>query len=237
MRTQLFWYLYSLVYDYAWGGPILDRLRSIVATEAAGARLVVDLGCGTGSVTAPICLFAKVIGVDNSPAMLRLARRQGLMTIERDAAHSQLPDGCADVVVVTNLLQVHPDPPAVLFEAQRLLRDGGSLILSWPVDGLTPRRMLKLDRDAGRPWWSRRVADLLRRLITLLGGLTAADKVRLTRSEVDLEARLRTAIPNGAISTQLVGSAQRIFRCIPTIGEQSSDSAEQGYCASSVKPK
>jgi ArsR family transcriptional regulator len=59
--------------------------RSALAALIPGDWVVADLGCGTGSVTAEVAPFVRqVIGVDNSAAMLKAARRRtaGLKNID-----------------------------------------------------------------------------------------------------------------------------------------------------------
>ncbi|HEY2595406.1 MAG TPA: class I SAM-dependent methyltransferase, partial [Chloroflexota bacterium] len=55
----------------AWGANVLDRLK------LAGDEVVLDAGCGSGKVTAPLLERlprGRVIGADLSPAMLAEAR-------------------------------------------------------------------------------------------------------------------------------------------------------------------
>jgi SAM-dependent methyltransferase len=74
------------------------------------ARTVVDLGCGTGLLTCELAVDGrKVIGVDPSPAMLAVARRQpnaeAVQWIEGDSTALGTPE--ADLVVMTgNVTQV-----------------------------------------------------------------------------------------------------------------------------------
>jgi ubiquinone/menaquinone biosynthesis C-methylase UbiE len=114
-----------------------DLVRT-VQSELAGAVPtgdVVELGCGTGLYTrsyAEHC--AGVIAVDRSGRMVEAARRNlaslpNVSVQVADATATGLPSGSADAVVAVNLLHVVYDAAAVLAEALRLLRPGGTIIL------------------------------------------------------------------------------------------------------------
>lgn len=95
----------------------------------AGRRLL-DLGCGPGYYTAALRrLGAEVIPVDNSPEELGPAPPAGALL--GDAGALPLPDGHADGVVCSNLLEHTPDTPAVIAEIERVLAPGGWAYVSW----------------------------------------------------------------------------------------------------------
>jgi ubiquinone/menaquinone biosynthesis C-methylase UbiE len=95
---------------------------------------VLDLGCGTGSLS-QLALDAgfSVHGVDLSPAMVAEANRRCAGRDARfavgDAAAPEVEAGSVDVVLVRHLLWTLPEPDAALAAWVRLLRPGGRLIL------------------------------------------------------------------------------------------------------------
>ncbi len=118
-----------------------DKLRdelygSAFATAAMAALLpadyvVADLGCGTGAMTADLAQSIKqVIAVDNSPAMLKAARKrvEGLNNVDlRRGELEALPieDGTCDAAILSLVLSYVAEPSLVLREMARILKPGG----------------------------------------------------------------------------------------------------------------
>jgi ArsR family transcriptional regulator len=96
---------------------------------------VADLGCGTGQVVAELAPFVgRVIGVDNSAAMLKAAKRRvngtGNVELRRgDLESLPLEDASCDAALLVLALTYVPDVAAVLREASRVLKPGGRLVV------------------------------------------------------------------------------------------------------------
>lgn len=94
---------------------------------------VADLGCGTGALTAALARHvAKVVGVDQSAAMLRAARRRtaGLANVELHRAELEalpLADASQDAALLVLVLAYVAEDAPVVREAARVLRPGGRL--------------------------------------------------------------------------------------------------------------
>ena len=122
-----------------------DRLRrelygSTFTREAMLALLphhwtVADLGCGTGTITAALAgHVGRVIGVDNSPAMLDAARAttRGLANVRLlpgELTRLPLPDASCDAAVCVLVLTYVEDIDAALAEMTRVLRRGGRVVV------------------------------------------------------------------------------------------------------------
>jgi len=134
-----------------------DRLRSEMYGDAftVAALLallppgwtVADLGCGTGHAAVALAPFVgRVIGVDQSAAMLKAARKRAgdLQNVDwRQGSLEALPleDGSVDAALLLLALTYVAEPRAALCEAARILRPGGRLVA---VD------LLRHDREAFR---------------------------------------------------------------------------------------
>jgi ubiquinone/menaquinone biosynthesis C-methylase UbiE/DNA-binding transcriptional ArsR family regulator len=126
-----------------------DEMRSLHTAEAAVEaaileaagegpfQRIVDLGSGTGRMLTLLGNRAKsAIGLDLSRQMLNIARTHvadaGLAACELrhgDILGTGLPDGCADLVVVHQVLHYLADPAAAAAEAARLVASGGKLLI------------------------------------------------------------------------------------------------------------
>jgi ArsR family transcriptional regulator len=97
--------------------------------------VVADLGCGAGALAAALAPHvARVIGVDQSAAMLRAARRRlaGLDQVELHRASLEalpLPAASCDAALLVLVLTYVPAVAPVLAEAARILRPGGRLVV------------------------------------------------------------------------------------------------------------
>lgn len=98
-----------------------------------GAATVVDLGCGGGLLTARMATpGARAIGVDRALPALGEARERvrGARFVAGDLFAVPLADGCADLVLLADVLEHVDDPAGVVREGARLLRPGGYLFVN-----------------------------------------------------------------------------------------------------------
>jgi SAM-dependent methyltransferase len=117
--------------------------RFVPSLAAPGAAAWVDVGCGTGVLTAAVLQHAEpssVLGVDASPAFLEVAAATIPDPRARfevaDAAALPADDGALDVLVSGLVLNFLPDRPAALAEWRRVLRPGGILgLYVWDYAG------------------------------------------------------------------------------------------------------
>jgi ArsR family transcriptional regulator len=161
-----------------------DRMRAeLYGTSFSAAALlalvpehwvVADLGCGTGEVTAALAQqVARVVGVDQSAAMLKAAARRtaGLANVElRQGALEDLPiqDDACDAALLVLVLSYTSDPGRILGELTRILRPGGRAVI---VD------LVRHDRDDFRLQLGQQSLGFDRNVLNELledAGLTAA---------------------------------------------------------------
>lgn len=122
-------YFRSLISVNEFRVELLNRWRVIKP-----GYLTVDLGCGGGLMAAP-CeqAGADIVGIDLSPGSLRTAREH---TSSRacyatgDVRAVPLADGCADAVIVADVIDHVSEYEKVLAECARLLKPGGKLFVT-----------------------------------------------------------------------------------------------------------
>jgi len=114
-------------------GHHLDFLaRTLPASDAA--RAIVDLGCGGGLLSVPLARRGdRLVGVDLSPGSVVSAQRAAdrarldARFVQGDARRAPVSDACADLVLLSDVLEHVDDPRALFVEAARLVRPGGHL--------------------------------------------------------------------------------------------------------------
>jgi ubiquinone/menaquinone biosynthesis C-methylase UbiE len=140
----------------------IGRVQERMAEQVGAGDRVLDIGCGTGSLTLRCAgRAARVTGIDISPQMLDVAREKveaagledqvelrEMSAIDLDEA---FPEGSFDAIVSSLVFsELSEDEQGfVLRECRRLLRDGGRLVIadevvprSWPLRLLS--RVLRL---------------------------------------------------------------------------------------------
>lgn len=148
--------------------PFDDLLARVGATDP---RRVVDLGCGTGELTASLARRwpgARVLGLDSSPSMLEQAQAQAaaddvagrLSFIEADLA-DWAPDEPVDVLVTNAALQWVPGHLDLLPQWVDALAPGGWLALQVPANFAAPSHTL-MREVAGEPRFAKRLGAVLR---------------------------------------------------------------------------
>jgi SAM-dependent methyltransferase len=108
--------------------------------------------------------------------MLRraIARGRVAQVALADATDTGLDPSQADLVMVANLLHLHPDPGAVLVEACRLAKPGGIVVCVWPAETASLGGAFSADLASGRPFMGSIAAAFLRLAIGLGGASVRA---------------------------------------------------------------
>jgi len=154
-----------------WDSSLYDDRHSFVWKKSAdmiglldpqpGERIL-DLGCGTGHLTAQIAeRGAEVLGIDSSPAMIGQARQNypKLKFSLADARQLQLPEPF-DAVFSNAALHWVPEASAVVARVAAALKPGGRFVLEMGGKGNITRIVTVLDavlKEAGyspkSPWF------------------------------------------------------------------------------------
>jgi len=138
MRTDSEWNAaMPEVYDECLGPALFAPFAE--HTAAAAARLapdrVLEIAAGTGILTAELARAlpaAEITATDlNSAMVARGAERvPGPAWVQADAQHLELPAGRFDLVACQFGAMFFPDKPAAFAEMARVLRPGGTVLLS-----------------------------------------------------------------------------------------------------------
>ena len=95
---------------------------------------VLDLGCGTGNLSAQLlkCILVDTIGLDRSLQMIEKARKKSLQVFCADADHSPLPlkDDSFDVVIGAFVIHHIKNIMALIRECYRILNDGAFILIT-----------------------------------------------------------------------------------------------------------
>jgi len=118
-----------------WGPVVVD------AAGAGAGDILLDVGCGTGALTAAAAAAVgaegAVVGLDANPEMLAVARRKPLRAAWREGRAEALPfeDASFDAVASQFACMFFDDRPAALREMLRVLKPGRRLAVA-VCDGL-----------------------------------------------------------------------------------------------------
>jgi SAM-dependent methyltransferase len=128
------------------------------------ALRILDVGCAFGYGSVAVAAAGPpgrvAVGVEQDPEHLERGRRlyPWLTIVEGDAATLPVPDGCADAVLMLDVLEHLGDARPAVAEAHRVLRPGGVLMVSVPhrgpqhgVDSLNLYRRLRRRRPSWPP--------------------------------------------------------------------------------------
>jgi trans-aconitate methyltransferase len=149
-----------------WDAGLYDDKHSFVWKLASGVlellnaqsgERILDLGCGTGHLTAKIAgTGALVVGIDRSPEMIRQAREKypSLQFEVMDAREIQL-DGNFDAVFSNATLHWIQEPERAIAGIKKSLRPGGRFVAEFGGKGNTSE-LLKAVRHA---WQKLGIAD------------------------------------------------------------------------------
>src|SRR5688572_24237227 len=131
---------WSRLYEVADGFSYHFHVRRARVLELLPTKLgdVVDVGCGPGVMTdAALDRGGTFLGIDLSPEMVREARekfsdRQNASFRVGDIEHLDLPAASFDQVICMAVLEYLATPDLALAEIARILKPGGTVIITVP---------------------------------------------------------------------------------------------------------
>lgn len=138
-----------------WSRRVADRIADTIPLPGDGPLL--DVGCGTGSVTAALAARypgREVVGIDLAEPYLDFARARsnqpGVTFHRMDALAPDLPDDHFDAAIALIALNFMGDPLAAARQMARVVRPGGSVVAAaWDFRGGLVYQRLLWDTAAG----------------------------------------------------------------------------------------
>ncbi len=95
---------------------------------------VLDVGCGTGAMSARLQKRGHVVSADFSSLALKFSRRRKLTgLVQLDAMNLGLADDSFDVITAMDMLEHLPDDHAAVCEFFRVLKPGGLVVAMVPA--------------------------------------------------------------------------------------------------------
>lgn len=129
---------YAKIYDAVFGGVFaFGRRAAIERMNATGGRRILEVGVGTGLSLPFHRPDNRVVGIDLSSDMLRVAQRRvermGLPNVEglleMDAEKLAFEDDSFDVVVAMFVMTVVPEVGRAMQELRRVCKPGGEIYI------------------------------------------------------------------------------------------------------------
>lgn len=130
-------------------------LCSRIAARLTKEMTVLEISCGTGRMTLPLCGNAALWEATDASA-IKIARARRLPHSDRlrftvmDPASLSFEHSTFDAVIAVNALQTAEKPDVVLREIRRVLRPGGLLIAPTVVYGARKKLILQHSRRCWR---------------------------------------------------------------------------------------
>lgn len=147
------------IYDRMFGKVFeAGRSAAVERINRQGGQRVLEVGVGTGLSLPQYRRDNRIVGIDLSTDMLKIARqRQADLNLanvdallEMDAGQLAFADDSFDVVVAMYVMTVVPDPPAALAELERVCRPGGQILIINHFEALEPGPRRMVERALGR---------------------------------------------------------------------------------------
>lgn len=108
------------------------QLEWMLPKESNGA--ILNIGSGTGGMVPILERYGEVTNVDSSKEAIAFLKKKNIKNLhEADATNLPFPDNHFDAVVALDVLEHIEDDDAALREWRRVVKPGGSLLLTVPA--------------------------------------------------------------------------------------------------------
>lgn len=131
-----------------------DRIEKFIDKDTVGKKIL-DIGCGGGGVTKKLSKDNFVVGMDLIEDNLKLARQNGIHTLNvRFLSDLPFKDKSFDIVVCLHVLEHLRNPKILLNEINRIIKPDGFAIVAVPNSYDILQRIKILSGSAGALHWT-----------------------------------------------------------------------------------
>jgi 2-polyprenyl-3-methyl-5-hydroxy-6-metoxy-1,4-benzoquinol methylase len=133
VRKDLYQELYDLEKNYWWHVGKREIVFPLIKNYTTAKDTALDIGCGAGLVVERLEEFFKEVwGLDSSPEALKFCQARGLKNLILSSAERvNMSSEKFDLITALDVLE-HLDDESCLKECHRLLRNGGTMVVSVP---------------------------------------------------------------------------------------------------------
>ena len=153
----------------------LNFVKEVVAAIPLRHASVADLGCGSGVILSEILMMKPLWtgrGLDISEEAVSYARRLAAHKRVGERAefgagnvtHLPYPDESLDLIIASEIIEHMPEPEMVVNEIARVLKPGGQLVLTMPLESHTPGHIHTLSSQEDLRFLCERAGLKVRRL-------------------------------------------------------------------------
>jgi ubiquinone/menaquinone biosynthesis C-methylase UbiE len=136
LNTEEYDRMYRLEESYWWFLGRHDLIkRYLRSTYSSKANLrILDIGCGTGAMSAKLTDLGDVFSADFHPLALSYCRKRNLGRLcAADAMRLPFRGESFDVIVALDVIEHLPDDSLAISEFQRVLKPGGRIVATVPA--------------------------------------------------------------------------------------------------------
>jgi SAM-dependent methyltransferase len=110
---------------------LLNMIDGVVAPDRT--KRVLDIGCGAGNMFHHLARYGPVVGLDNNPKPLAVARERGYDVREGSAQHLPFDDESFELITLLDTVEHCEEDMAVFRECHRVCAPGGHLAITVPA--------------------------------------------------------------------------------------------------------
>jgi SAM-dependent methyltransferase len=96
-------------------------------------KRILDVGCGAGNMFHHLSRYGSVIGIENNPKPIEIARRRGFDVRLGQAEEMPFEDTSFDLIAALDVIEHCEDDMAILGECHRVCVPGGLIVITVPA--------------------------------------------------------------------------------------------------------